>query len=384
VSGVVGAVLWALTANALCILPSFLVGSLAVQIRREFAFSDTLAGIAFSGFWLVASLCAVPGARLVSRIGVTRSLRLATLATAGFATAIALFAHTEAVFVVLLVLSGSATALATPAMNVRVMAVVSARRQAFAITAAGASPVLSLMAAGFAVGLIGPLVPWQWFFVGCAVALLLMNLGIRPGAPGRSRANRAADPRPRGRGRLIAVMVLVGAGNLAVGGATSFLVLAAPTAGVAAPIAALTVGVVSAVSILVRLAIAAAVDRDARDPLPLVTGMIIVGAVGFVLVGLAEPWAFYTGALLILIPGWSWVSILLFGVLARFRDDLAGASGVVQMVFFIGGVGGPLGMGVALTLLPYSFAWWALGVLMVIAAAGAWAGSRVLPRFDPR
>lgn len=375
-------VLWAMTVNALCILPSFLVGALAVDIRREFDFSDTVAGLAFSGFWLVASLSAVPFSRLVTRVGVDAALRLAATITILLTSGIAIIGHGVIPFIVLLVLAGAATALATPAVNVRVMSVVSPRRQAFAITAAGASPVLSLMAAGIIAGVLGPVVAWQWIFGGVAVVLagLVIIRRRSAGSPSPGASSRGPIERPRLL-PLVRVMILIGAGNAVVGAATSFLVLAAPGSGVQPTVAALVVGIVSATSIAVRLVLAATVDRTRSDPLPLVTGLIAAGVVGLVLIGTGVPWAYFAGMVLVLVPGWSWVSLLLFGVLARYRHAVAAASGVVQMVFFVGGVIGPLGMGLALTALPYAAAWWLLGGFMCVAAIAAWWARSTLPAF---
>jgi len=384
-TGVFASLLWAMTVNALCILPSFLVGALAVYIRGDLNFTDTIAGLSFSGFWLVASLCAIPSSRLVARIGTIRALHLASLITVVLCGAIAVFGYTQLPFVVLLVLAGCATSLATPAVNVRVMAMVSPGRQAFAITAAGASPVLSLMAAGLVAGVVGPVVGWRWIFAGVSVAMMLLSaarprgIPALPSRPVRERGRDASAPRMF---PLVRVMVLVGMANVAVGAATSFLVLAAPSARVESDAAALAVGIVSAASIAIRLAMASAVDRWRKDPLPLVVAMTSIGAVGFVLVGMAEPWSYFMGLVLILVPGWSWVGLLLFGVLARYRTAVAPASGVVQMVFFVGGVVGPVGMGIALSALPFNAAWWMLGALMVVAALGLFVGRRTLPAFE--
>lgn len=383
-------VIVAIGLNALCILPSFLVGAIAHQVQSDFRLNDFAVGVAFSGFWLVASLAAVPCSRLVKRWGAIPSMQVAGVGAGVASIVIPLASHVDAVFVVLVSISGLAPALATPAVNTVIMSVVAAGRQAFALTAAGASPVLSLMLAGFAASAIGESLGWRWVYIinGVVVTVLAVTLfALRNSFRGSVVEKRDIATTPS-LAPLIVMMVGVGAGNAAVGAATAFLVVAAPSAGVVAASAALAVAVGSALSIVLRLTVARVVDRSERDPMPVVIALMLCGTLGFILLGAAStsdgvPLAYYAGVGLVLVLGWSWVSLLLYGVLARYREEVASASGVVQMVFFIGGVAGPGAMGLLLTLGSFPIAWWCLAVASVIGAVSVAFSLRRLPTFSP-
>lgn len=376
-------VVWAIALNALCILPSFLAGSLAPWIRSEFAFDDAAVGIAFSGYWLVAAAGALPCTRWVKRWGAPRSLQVAGIAAGIASAAIGLAPQNAVLLVVLVAVSGLVTAVAAPAVNVVIMSMVNSGRQAFAITAAGASPVLSLMVAGLAAPVIGEWLGWRWaYIINAAVAVLLALHAQRLPVPLRRRDSGAAGRR-RGHSMtpLAMMMIGVGAGNAAVGAATGFLVVSAPSSGVSPVGAAAAVAAASGASIIFRLALASFIDRMKADPMLVVGLLLSSGAVGFVLLGLGTPVSYFTGLSLVLVFGWSWVSLLLYGVLARYRTEVVSASGLVQMVFFVGGVIGPGSMGLLVGAGSYSLAWWCLAGASLVAAGSVWLGRRRLPVF---
>ncbi|CAN5226095.1 N/A [soil metagenome] len=377
-------IVWAIAVNAVCILPSFLVGVLQQSIAADFALPPASVGAAVAGFWLVAAVGAVPCSRLVRRRGALWALRVAGIAAAIMGFAIGFASQSTLTFVVLMSVAGVVPALATPALNVITMSAVSFGRQAFALTAAGASPVFSLTLAGLLGPALGSLVGWRGVFAAVAVSsvvLVLLSLWLPRAAndgpaPVRTDGRATNSLRP-----LVIMMVGVGAGNLAVGAATSFLVVAAPHSGVSVIDAAVAVAVASAVSVLFRLMLAALADRRRADPILWVGVLLAFGAAGFVVLSFGSPATFYVGLVLVLIPGWSWVSFLLYTVLARYRRAVAAASGIVQMVFFAGGVIGPLGIGLVVGASSFSVAWWLLAAADCVAAASVFFWRRRLPAF---
>lgn len=380
--------------TSLCILPSFLLGALAQPIQEDFPLGDALVGAGFSGYWLIAALSAVPCSRLVTRWGAARSLKVAGFVAGSASIVIPMIAMNGVVLISLVAVTGITAALATPAMNVVIMSVVPSGRQAFALTAAGASPVFSLMLAGGATGVVGEGGEWRWAYIisGVIVGFIAFATGMIRGSFSESAAVTASaggaskrySMRP-----LILLMLGVAFGNAAIGAATAFLVVTAPSAGASTASAGLVVAVGSGVSIVGRLIAAGVVDRTGKDSMPLAAALMLCGTIGFIVLGLSaigagSRVAYYIGALIVLVASWPWVSLLLYGVLARYRAEVATASGIVQTVFFVGGVLGPGVMGLVLTVGSVSMAWWCLAASSGIAATAVALSRRRLPEFVTR
>lgn len=64
------------------VLPVFLLGGLAVQVRDELGLSVSLLGLAGSVFFAVSALAARPLATVTERVGPTVSLRVAAVGSA--------------------------------------------------------------------------------------------------------------------------------------------------------------------------------------------------------------------------------------------------------------------------------------------------------------
>jgi MFS family permease len=382
---VVALVTWAIILAGASVIPGFLAGAVVPFARLEFPVSDAAVGAAFSGFWLVGAIAATPFARLTGRIGVIPTLRLAGVVLILTSTATALLVHNEVALVVFITLSGFAPALAVPASNIVIMSVVPPRHQAFALTSSSASSAIGLMGAGFVVSALAEQLGWNVMYLLCAafgLVLLVAGLLLRASVP-------APLPRPKGdvarlAGRGTLTLVLVGAcmANIATGAAAVFLVSAAPSAGVHVEAAALAAAIAAAVSIAARVALGLIVDRVGTDPLPIVACLIGAGGIGYLLLAIGQPWTFLVGIGLVLIPGWIWVNLLLYGVLARYRHDVTTATGMAQTTFFVGSVIGPAAVGGLIVVTSFSISWLVLAVAVVLGATViAFLGPR-LPSFD--
>lgn len=372
----------AVVLTAVCNLPSFLVSALVPQIRQEFDLGDVAVGAAFSAFWVVASLTAVPCAWLSGRLGPAAALRLAGGLVCAVCAVVALAARSDLGLVLILASGGVAAAIATPAVNIVIMSVVRSGHRAFAFAVASACPVLGLMAAGAIAPVLGGPLGWRGTYLAVAVLAVLCALLVRSSDGRRARpAARPAKPEPARLRPLVVMMAGVAAGNAGIGASTAFLVVAAPSSGVGHAAAAVAVSVASGVSLVFRLLLGGAVDRRGRDPMLLVSVLMLAGAVGFVFLATGAAWAFFVGLALVLVPGWAWISLLNHGVIARYPGAVAAASGVVQTVFFIGGVIGPAAIGAVIGLASYQAAWWTLVAATTVAAVSVLLGRRRLPAF---
>lgn len=371
----------AVTLNAFCILPSFLLSGLSGPIGGELHLDAAVVGVAFSGFWTVASLTAFPLARLAERWGPVRALRVAGLVATGLCLVFALGARTPVLLVIALAVIGVTPALATPAVNMVIMSAVRTRRRALAFAVASASPVVALMVAGAAGPALEHLVGWRWSFVIAGAAAGVVAVAVRATTSAAAPAAPAAEVAGV-RIRPLAVMMSgVLAGNLAIGAATAFLVLAAPTEGVPTGTASLAIAIAAGSSIVFRILLALLVDRRGTDPLPLCMVLLGCGACGYAALAIGGPAGFLIGLGLVLVPGWSWISLLVHGVMSRYRRAVAAASGVVQIAYFIGGVVGPAVFGALVTVASYRASWWVLVGANAIAITALAVGGRHLPRF---
>ncbi|HJQ30179.1 MAG TPA: MFS transporter, partial [Rubrobacter sp.] len=99
------------------VLPAFLTGGLAVQIRSELDFGSAALGLAVALFFVSASLASVVMGRVVEKLGSHRGMRLSAAGSAASLLSISLFAGSWEGLVACLVLGGLANAVAQPATN---------------------------------------------------------------------------------------------------------------------------------------------------------------------------------------------------------------------------------------------------------------------------
>ena len=341
--------------------------------------------MAFSGFWLVGALTAAPSARLTRRIGTQNVLRTAGAVLIATSSVTALFARSEATFIVFISLGGFAPALAVPAASIVIMAAVPPRHQALALTSASASSAIGLLGAGFLVSTLADQFGWSRMYGLTALmggVLLVVGLGVHA-------RTTSAIPHPAGsparlarRGPLLLALFAVGLTNVAIGGATTFIVASAPSSEVGIEQAALATALASTASIPVRILLGFVTDHTGKDPIIGVALLLLAGSAGYLLLGTGTPVAFYVGVGLVLVPGWAWVNVFLYGILARYRDNVAAAVGMVQTTYFIGSVIGPVAVGAFIGATSYEFAWLVLGITTAIGTVLLLLIRPLLTRFD--
>jgi hypothetical protein len=64
------------------VVPAFLAGGLAVQIRAEFGFGEGALGLAVAVFFATSALASVTSGRVVERVGSSLGMRLAATVSA--------------------------------------------------------------------------------------------------------------------------------------------------------------------------------------------------------------------------------------------------------------------------------------------------------------
>ena len=153
------------------VLPAYLAGALAPQIRAELGIGPAALGLALSACFISQSLFSARLGRIVDRLGAIASVRAAALATAIVAGTIAVATGSFAMLVVLLLAMGAVNGIAQLAATATVADSVPLRRQGVAFGIKEAAKPAATLLCGIAVPL-AVLIDWRWAFVACAVLAL--------------------------------------------------------------------------------------------------------------------------------------------------------------------------------------------------------------------
>ena len=99
------------------VVPAFLTGGLAVQIRAEFGFGEGALGLAVAVFFAVSALASVASGRLVERVGSFLRMRLAAAVSAVSLLAVSALAGSWWGLVACLVIGGLGNSISHPATH---------------------------------------------------------------------------------------------------------------------------------------------------------------------------------------------------------------------------------------------------------------------------
>jgi MFS family permease len=145
------AVLLAVAVATATVLPAFLTGGLAVQLRGELAFGTGALGLAVAAFFATSSLASAVMGRVVERIGSHSGMRLAAIGSSAALLGVALLARSWTGLVGCLVVGGLANAVSHPATHLSLAREVPAGRQGLSFGIKQAAIPVSTLLAGLAV-----------------------------------------------------------------------------------------------------------------------------------------------------------------------------------------------------------------------------------------
>lgn len=375
------ALLQAVTVTTLGVLPAFLVGALAVQIRADLGIGPAQLGMAAAVLFAVSGILARRLGRLVQRIGAAKGVG-ASAVLAAIALGGAGLAPSFGFLIAALAVGGLANGLAQPAANLGISRAVSRDRLGLAFGIKQCSIPAAGLIGGLAVPGIALVLGWRYAFALGVVLAAALALWAIYGAKGSPRPTTdAAAPADRGTPRGGLVLLAIGAG-LASAAATSmgvFLVDSAVQSGISPSAAGYLFAGAALLGLLIRIALGAAMDRfPQRSPYVLVANLLTVGVAGYVLLGVGSPGTFLIGALLAYSAGWTWPGLVHFAVVRDNRQGAASATGVLQTGLSLGAAGGPLLFGLLVAATSYRTAWLAAAVVAVIAAATFRLGRRAI------
>jgi MFS family permease len=349
------------------VLPGFLVGALALQIRADLDVSVAAVASGVTVFFAAGAVGAGPGGRLAERLGALRSIRACVVATAVCLLLAALLAQSLAVLLALLAVAGLANAVTQPAINLFMADQVPLARQGLAFGIKQAAIPAAVLVSGLTLPLLALPLGWRPTFAICAAGALAVAVAVRRSAAGFAPVPQR-DPAPRPSRALLGTALgaaLASAGPNSLG---AYLVASAVDVGIAEGTAGLLAAAGSAASLLARVALGERADRRRDYGFAAVVVLLAAGAGGFGLLATGEAALFVLGAFVAFALGWGWPGLFNLAVVDSNRDAPGAATGVTQTGIYVGAAAGPAAYGVVSAEAGYSAAWGVSGALCIAAA----------------
>lgn len=367
------ATLQAVAVSVLGVLPAFLVGALAVQIRADLEVGLGLFGLAAATLFGVSGLCARPGGRLVQRLGSRKGTALAATMSI-FSLVVVGLAQSPVWLMVGLAIGGLGNAVAQPSANLGISEFVTEQRLGLAFGIKQSSIPSATLLGGLAVPGIALVAGWRWA-VAAAVALAVLIL-IWTQVTGRdarigARPTAAEGAPDKGLPRSGLVVLTLG-GFLGAAASTSigvFLVDSAVAAGTSPATAGLLFAACSVLGLVSRVGFGWLADRHPdRSRYLFIANLLASGAVGYALLTTGETVLFFVGSAMAYGLGWAWTGLFHFAIIRDNRAAAATVTGFVQTGLSLGAAGGPLLFGVVAQTFSYAAAWSVTAALSLAAA----------------
>lgn len=351
-------VLLAVAVATVGVLPAFLTGGLAVQVRGDLGFGPAKLGLAVAAFFAFSSLTSALMGRFVERIGAQGGMRLAAAGSAAALLGVALLANSWYGLVACLLLGGLANAVSHPATHLSLAREVPAGRQGLSFGIKQSAIPSATLLAGLAVPFIAVTFGWRWAFImGAGLALLVALLVPRSRAAATVRRVKEARSADAGTLPMVLLAIGIGLGSTAATPLGAFIVGSSVESGLRVESAGLLLALGSAAGISVRVLFGHLADGMSGGRLRLVAGMLGVGVAGFVLLASGAPSLLVAGTLLAFGAGWGWPGLFNFAVVKTNPNAPAAATGITQTGASAGAAAGPLLFGFVVEHASYSAAW---------------------------
>ena len=271
--------------DAVGVLPIFLTGALAVQLRDDIGLSLDSLGLVYASYFTFAALLSAPLSRVSERTGPEWALRIGTAVYIVAFLGIAALATSPAILSAFIALSGAATALTRTASSVLIARNVDPGRQGLAFGLKHSSIPIGSLLAGLSVPAIALTVGWHWAYVAAAVLSALVLIAIPRAGP--EAAPRSTEGKAdMSLGTLLFAAVSFGLGSSAAASLGAYTVSTAVASGMSEGSAGLLVAIGSVVGLASRLLVGHWSDQRRGSQLDLVSWMLAAGGVGFLMLGL--------------------------------------------------------------------------------------------------
>jgi MFS family permease len=359
--------LLAIGAGATTVLPGFLIGSLALQIRHDLDVSVGAVAAGVTVFFAAGALGAGPGGRFAERVGALRAIRGCLVVTAACLLAAGLATQSLAELLVVLAVAGVANSVTQPAINLFMADQVPLDRQGLAFGVKQSAIPAAVLISGLALPVLALPFGWRATFAICAVAALVVAALVGRAAPSFAAAPQRV-PAPRPSRKLVATAVgasLASAGPCALG---AYLVASAVDVGIAEGVAGVLAAAGSGISLVVRIIVGHRADRRRDYGFSTMVALLVAGAGGFALLAVGSPVPFVLGAFVAFGLGWGWPGLFNLAVVDLYRESPGAATGISQTGIYVGAAFGPAAYGLLSSGIGYSAAWLVAGACALVAA----------------
>ncbi len=360
-----------------CGLPVYLVGTMAIQVRHSLHFGTADLGLAVGAFYLGAAMSSVPGSRLAEAVGGARVMRAILIANCGVELTIASAATSWALLSTLLFLAGALSGIMSPGTNLFLARRSAVDRQGLAFGIKQSAVPFASLLGGLAVPAVALSVGWRWAFVLAGLVAFGASWAIPASRTSLAERRRRHHLQPRAEVHTAPLAVLaagLGLEMLATSGCVAFLVSSAVHIGYQKGTAGLIVALASVVAVVCRIASGVQADRRGARHFRVISMMMGIGVGGYAALAagaaLDDRLLFTAGAIVALGIGWGWNGLFNFAVVRSHVDTPAVATGITQVGGRLGGVFGPVLIGVVVAHGSYADGW-------LVAAAAALCGAGV-------
>lgn len=362
--------------------PVFLLGAAFLSIGPEFGFGATGLGLITASFFLAAAVASPPFGRLVQRIGWQTAVRFNAVISGVNLVVIALFAHSLAVFSVLIVIGGLVYGLANPAANLALAEHVDPDRRAMTFGLKHAGIPASTLIAGLAIPVVILNFGWRTAYALAAlvsVAVWALTRTAPPVArPPGSDPRRRVEPM----GTRLLIALALGA-SMATWGAialSTYLVAAAVDRGLTEAAAGWLLFAGSAASIVARIGAGYLTDRVGGRGFSSMAVLTGVGVLVFLLLGVSSGMAFVVLVLVAFATGWGWPGLMTYTVVNANAGTAARSSGITQAGIFFGGGAGPIVLGLVVEHWGFDVIWLLVAITLALATAAILTVGRLATR----
>lgn len=357
----------AMAVDTVGVLPIFLTGALAVQLRDDIGLSVDLLGLVYASYFTAAALFSAPLSRVSDRTGPEWALRIGTGIYIASFLGLATFATSPIILSALVALAGLGTALTRTASSVLVARNVAPERHGLAFGLKHSSIPIGTLLAGLSVPTIALTVGWHWAYAAAAGLGLIVLLAI-PKPSGRVDRKAEAGRADMSLRLLIFSAVGFGLGSSAAASLGAYTVSSAVASGMGEGAAGLLVAVGSVVGLASRILVGGWSDRRQGSQLDLVNWMLVAGGIGFLMLGVVNQWVMLVAVPLAFATGWAWLGSYNLAMV-RLNPIAPGAAvGVTQTGAFVGAIIGPAGLGFLAEEYSFTVVWVAAAVVSFMSA----------------
>lgn len=353
------------------VMPVFLTGALAVQIRRDLNLTPSLLGAAVATYFGFAALSSYLGGRISHRVDGAKTMRVCLIASSLTLFTIGAAARNYLVLVLLLAVSGTINGTLQPPINVFISQVIPKRRQGFAYGVKQAGVPMATLLSGLAVPVIALTVGWRYAYIGIVPLGLILYFFVPKSIAPSGSTPRVSAKTSRPPSAPIAMLALaMGLGTGAANSLGAFIVSSLVHSGWNPGVAGLLTVAGSLICAIARIGNGILADRRNGRHFLFAAWSAAIGALGYLMLVLGYGWLVIPGIIVSYGAAWGWNGLFIFGVVRNFTKYAGYATGTVQSGAYVGSVLGPLSFGIVVEHAGYSAAW-AMAVCFSLAAVGA-------------